>query len=777
MNEKLITTVLLIAVFLMASFVNDSHAQFSEDMPEERYEQAWSLMNRNLAGTVFNNSVNTSWINDHAFYYTVNDRDGMLYYLVDANSQTRELLFDNDSMAELLSIADDDAEINAERLPISIQSVSDDFSEVYFTYSNREWVFDRINGGVGELGSLSDISRPAASVLSPDGRHAAYIQNHNLFVRNMETGEDTQLTTDGEEGFGYATDSQGWSSSARPILYWSADGSMISTYQLDEKDVELMHLLRTADGRPELVSWPYALPGDEHVPMHHRVVINLESGEMVRIQSDPYHQRTSNCCGLTRGAYWADNQFSASGDMLAYVGTSRDYKDVTLKIADTSTGEVREIFHEHDEIFIETNLTSRGVPNWRVLFDSNEFIWFSRQDNWGHLYLHDLNTGELKNQITTGSWNVVDIIHVDEEERRIWFSGVGMDEERDPYQEYYYSISFDGSDLRTYTPDEGNHSVVFSPGFDYLVDTFSDFTTPQVTVLRDHSGEILMELEQADIEDLLATGWRMPVPFSAKARDGVTDVYGVMYLPSDFDENKKYPVVINIYPGPQVGSVGGRSFSPLRRGNTHAIAELGFVVLQIDAFGTPMRSREFHTYYYGDMADNGLPDQKSATIDLAERYSFIDVDRVGMYGHSGGGFATTAALFNHSDFFKVGVAGAGNLDNRGYTFYWGEKFQGQLTVDEDGVDSFENQALQLQAENLGGKLLLSYGTMDNNVHPNMTHLVINELIRHNKDFDLIVLPNRNHGYANENYKMRRTMDYFVKHLMHVNPPKEFSPTN
>lgn len=746
----------------------------AEDFPLERYQRAEQLMSWNLFGTVFNTSVAPYWVTDDLLWYSVNTRNGIEFVLVSIPTKTRESLFNQvivaESISEVLELSN---ALEPYRLPFSNIDLSDDAKMVYFDYAGKHWEVDRATSSVRIIDSYAEIERPLFSVISPCGTMAAFTKEHNLYIRDMVTGEDTQLTVDGSLYYGYATDSQGWSRSERPILYWSADGRMISTYRLDERNVEKMHILRTAMPRPELVSWPYATPGDSIVPLHQRLIIDVSTGAITWLNTEPSHQRTSNCCGLTRGNQWADNQFSDDGAFLAFVETSRDYKEVTLKIADSRTGEVQTIYSERDDLFIETNLTSRGKPNWSVLFDSNEFIWFSRRDEWGHLYLYDIKTGEKINQITTGKWNVVDIVNIDEQNRRIYFTAVGMDPDRDPYEEYAYVINFDGSGLRTFTPNVGHYDIVFSPSFSRLVATRSDVQTPPVTVVKDSFGEVLIELETADINDLLDLGWSAPIPFTAKARDGETDIYGMIYKPSDFDPSKKYPIINNIYPGPQIGSVGTRAFSAARRGQVHAIAELGFIVVQIDGFGTPMRSRSFHTYYYGDMSDNGLPDQITAMEQLAERYDWIDINRAAIYGHSGGGFATAAAMFNYSDFFKVGVSSAGNLDNRGYTYYWGEKFQGILNRFEDNTDSFTNQALQYQVEGLNGHLLLSYGTMDTNVHPNMTHLVIDALIKANKDFDLMVLPNRGHGYANESYKLRRTMDYFVLHLLGKNPPKEY----
>lgn len=739
------------------------------------YERADAMLSRNVAGLVYRTNVQTNWVSDSLFWYSVNTPDGAARYLVDAAEQYKSPLYDVQRLAQAINAAQgDDADaVSAEDVRISQIEVLENGDLMTFRYDGAKWALDRNTYELTALVTNDDVSSPRNSVTSPDGRYAAYIQDHNLWVRDMESGGDIQLTDDGEYRFGYSTDSQGWSNSDRPILKWSRTGHMISTYQLDEREVGEMHMLRTADGRPEHVSWPYALPGDEIVPLHHRVVIDVENRSMVRLNMEPDHQRTSNCCGLTRGRDWADNQFIDNNRKLAFVSTSRDYKEVTLRIADLETGEVTDIYHERDDLFIETNLNSRGVPNWRVMYDEGTFIWFTRQPEWGHLYLHDLESGTRINSITEGDWNVSDIVRLNEDENRVWFTAVGMDPDRDPYEEYLYSIGLDGTGMSLHTPDEGHHSVSASPNATFYVDTFSRMNQAPVTVLRDSFGESLMTLEEADLSRLFEAGWQFPEPFTAKARDGETDIYGLMFKPSDFDNEKQYPIINSIYPGPQVGSVGGRGFSHSRRGQAQALAELGFIVVQIDALGTPMRNRSFHTAYYGDMADNGLPDQIAAMEQLAERYDFIDIDRAGMYGHSGGGFATAAALFNHPDFFKVGVAGAGNMDNAGYTFYWGEKFQGPLVENEDGTTTFTNQALQLQVENLSGHLLISYGTMDNNVNPNTTKQVIDALIANNKDFDLIVMPNRNHGYANESYKLRRTWDYFVRHLHNMEPPKEY----
>lgn len=377
----------------------------------------------------------------------------------------------------------------------------------------------------------------------------------------------------------------------------------------------------------------------------------------------------------------------------------------------------------------------------------------------------------MKNTITEGEWNVLQVLGVDTDKQVIYFAGNGR-EQGDPYYSYLYSVRFNGKGLTLLTPEYANHNVTLSPGFIFFTDSYSTPVEPPVAVVAAIKGKKTYTLKKSDITDLIKSGWVPPVPFTVKARDGVTDIYGLMHKPSNFDPSRKYPIINYIYPGPQSGSVGTRSFAAARI-DRQALAELGFIVVALDAMGTPMRSQTFHAAYYGNMGDNGLPDQITGMQQLAERYKWIDIDKVGIYGHSGGGLASTSAILRYPDFFKVAVSGAGNHDNRNYEDDWGEKWQGLLEMNPDGSTSYDNQANQLQASNLKGKLLLAHGTMDSNVPPYNTLLVINALIAANKDFDLIMFPNRGHGFALEPYMMRRRWDYFVKHLLEVEPPKEY----
>jgi dipeptidyl-peptidase-4 len=409
--------------------------------------------------------------------------------------------------------------------------------------------------------------------------------------------------------------------------------------------------------------------------------------------------------------------------------------------------------------------------NWRYLPASNEVIWFSERDNWGHLYLYDLQ-GREKHPITKGEGNVTQLLRVDEKNQQLYFVGVGIDKGRDPYFRHLYRINIDGTNLKLLTPADADHDVSLSPSGRFFVDSYSKPDVPPAAELRDADGTLVLALEKADTSRLLATGWQPPTPITVKARDKTTDLYGLMYKPTSLDPARKYPIVNHIYPGPQTGSVGGRMFSPAR-GDAQALAELGFVVVEIDGMGTPWRSKKFHEAYYGDMGDNTLADQVAGMKELASRYPWIDIDRAGIYGHSGGGYAAADAMFRYPEFFKVGISEAGNHDNRVYEDDWAEKWQGLLKTNPDGTTNYDNQANQLVAKNLKGKLLLAHGTLDTNVPPNNTLLVVNELIKANKDFDLLMLPNRGHGFGSEPYMIRRRWDFFVKHLLGAEPPKEY----
>jgi len=618
--------------------------------------------------------------------------------------------------------------------------------------------------------------------ISPNGFLAAFIDDYNLWIRDLKTNELTQLTFDGEKNYGYATNNAGWIKTDGPVLKWSLSSDKIATFRQDARGVGEMYLTTTNVGHPKLQAWKYALPGDEKIFEIERLIIDLKTNDIIRLKMKNDFQRSTTTDHIAgRGGELLDTQWSKDGSKLAFISSSRDHKIANLKIADAKTGNISSVFKETVDTYYESGL---GSENWKVLFDSNEFIWYSEKDNWGHIYLYDLETKELKNRITKGDWLVRKLLHIDENKRELFFTAGGK-EEGNPYHVYLYKVNFDGTELTCLTPEKGSHKINPSPDWNYFVTTYSSTMNPPVSVLKNRDGNLIHELSKSDLSSLYQTDWQNPIEFSVKARDGVTDLYGIMYIPSFYNENDKYPVLNYIYPGPQSGSVGNYSFYVAKR-DFQALAELGFVVVSVDAMGTPGRSKSFHDAYYGNIGDNGLPDNISAIEQLSKRYKSMDTDRVGIWGHSGGGFASTAALLRYPDFYDVAVSSSGNHDNRNYEADWGEKWHGLLTPsDLDTQDSksdfdilktnYDIQANQLFVDNLKGKLLIAHGMLDDNVHPSNTMIVVDALIKSNKDFDLILFPNKRHGYGDmNNYMMRRKWDYFVKHLKGLNPPKGYS---
>ena len=618
--------------------------------------------------------------------------------------------------------------------------------------------------------------------LSPNGKLAAYIEDFNLWIRNTKTGKRIQLTFDGEKDYGYATNNAGWIQSKGPVLKWSPKSDKIATFRQDARGVGEMYLTTTNVGHPKLQAWKYALPGDEKIFEIERLIIDIKSNKIIKLKMKNDFQRSTTTDHIAgRGGELLDTQWSEDSSKLAFISSSRDHKEAHLKIADSKTGNVYSIHKESVDTYYESGVRSE---NWKVLFDSNEFIWYSEKDNWGHIYLYDLNTKKLKNRITSGNWLVRKVMHIDNDKREIIFTAGGK-EKGNPYHVYMYKVNFDGNNLTCLTPEKGTHSINPSPNWNYFVTTYSTTKNAPKSILKDRDGKTLFQLSTSNTDELKENGWQEPIEFNVKARDEKTNLYGLLYLPSNYKKNEKYPVLNYIYPGPQSGSVGNYSFMVARR-DFQALAELGFAVVAVDAMGTPGRSKSFHDAYYGNMGDNGLPDNIAAIKQLSKKYTSMDLTKVGIWGHSGGGFASTGALLRYPEFYDVAVSSSGNHDNRNYEADWGEKWQGlmqpvDLNIEDNNSEydsrktNYDSQANQLLVENLKGKLLIAHGMLDDNVPPSNTMLVVDELIKANKDFDLILFPNKRHGYGDlSNYMMRRKWDYFVKHLKGLEPPKEFS---
>lgn len=753
-----------------------------EAVTVQDYQRAEKFLGRFTAPLVRHGAVNPNWIGDGRMWYRNVTAEGTEFILVDPAAQTRTLAFDHQRLANALSSADKSFE--AFDLPFSKFSFGEDEQTITFSALGREYTCslndyvctwkEKKESELPESGSTPS-GRNRSFVVSPNGKLAAFIRDHNLWTVDLESDQETQLTFDGIKDYGYATNNAGWTKGPGPVVLWSPDSKRIATFQHDSRGVGEMYMLSTKSGHQALSRWKYPLPGDEHIFRISRVVIHLDGPRVVRLNMGPDPHRSTTIDHIAgRGGKFLDVRWSKDSSSLAFASSSRDHKTATLRVADPETGEVRDVMQESSETYFESGQPSgSGYSNWFYLPESKEVIWFSERDNWGHLYLYDVMTGKIKNRITQGDWAVQKVRYVDRENRKIYFVAGGR-EPGDPYLERFYRVDMDGSNLRLLTPESAHHEISMSPDHKYFVDSYSTPVSPPITVVRDIDGTVVVKLESADISELVSSGWQPPIPIKTKARDGQTDIYGLMYRPTHFDPAKKYPVLNPLYPGPQSGSVGSRRFSA-SRSDKQAVAELGFIVIEVDAMGTPGRSKSFHDAYYGNMGDNGLPDQVAAIKQLGAKYDWMDLDRVGIYGGSGGGFASTAGILRYPDFYKVAVSGSGNHDNASYEDDWGEKWQGLLTRNEDGSSNYDGQANHLLVDNLKGKLLLGHGSLDSNVPINNTMLVVQALIKANKDFDLLVFPDAGHGLGE--YWVRRRWDYFVRHLIGVEPPKEFKFSN
>lgn len=760
----------------------------------EDYRRAEGMLAQNMAPLLVGEIRSHAWQEDERLILRQRTAAGSEYLLVDPSAGQRAPLFDSARLADLLRLRlSEKAQRESEKAPgpkgieaidgadLDLRALELEGTSLAFTFRGDRFAL-ALESYLDREAALVLLSLPPPNeFLSPDGKRAAFIRDFNLWLRNTTNDAEVQLTFDGQEHYGYATNSAGWIQDPGPVLLWSPDSKKIATFRQDSREVKTLTLVETAVGRGDVKTWKYPLPGDEHVFMLERVVIHLEpEPQLVRLDLPPEPQRSTTTDHIAgRNGEFLDVVWSRESDALAFVSSSRDHKIAQLRVADIRSGAVRDVYREETQTYYESGF---DAENWRVLSASDEFLWFSERSDWGHLYLGDLETGEFKRQLTAGEWAVLQLLHVDEQSREALFIGSSR-EPGDPYFHYLYRVSLDGGEPVLLTPERGHHEISLSPGRGFILDSYSTPTAPPVTRLRDAGGEVLMEIASPSLAPLVAAGWVAPEPFVTKARDRLTDIHGLLYKPSRFDASRRYPVLNYLYPGPQTGSVGSRAFSAARR-DKQAIAELGFVVVELDAMGTPGRSKSFHDAYYGDMGDNGLPDQIAGIRELAATRPWMDLDRVGIWGHSGGGFASTAGILRYPEFYKVAVSGAGNHDNRNYEDDWGEKWQGLLTrtvneeMDVHGdtrreVTNYDGQANQRLASQLQGKLLLAHGLMDDNVHPSNTLLVVQALIEAEKDFDLLVLPDAGHGFGNSRYFMKKRWDYFLRHLAGQEPVADF----
>jgi dipeptidyl aminopeptidase/acylaminoacyl peptidase len=714
------------------------------------YDRATRMLAQNLNGMVVGGTVTPNWLPDGRFWYVRTTLTGTENVVVDPVKRTREVV--------------------ATPPPGALPAAGGG-------RGGRGGVPGGGRGG-GRGGvtlsrtcgpNVTGQTSPPPPSMSPDGSKAIFICDWNLWVKDVASGQERQLTSDGAKDFGYATSNAGWVTSAAAALSWSPDGKKVATQQQDERKVGEMYLVRTPveGGHPTLRAWKYPLVGDPDVAMITRVIIDVETGKVTKLLMAPDFHRAMDEDDIDMGEYL----WSPDSKQLGLVSTDRFHRWSTAKLADVTSGEVRTLFTESEKTHVQTRV------QWQILWETNEVIWYSQRDGYAQLYLMDLKTGQLKNKITDGPGMVTSLARLDRKTRTMWFNAVGKEKGQDPYYSHLYRVGLDGKGFVSLTPDNGTHTVQLSPDGKYVIDTFSQPDVAPETVLRDGAtGALVMPLEKADISRLVATGWKPPMQIKMTASDGKTDIYGLLFRPTNFDPNRKYPIINQAYPGPQSGSVGSRAFSAAR-GDRQALAELGFVVVSIDGMGTPNRSKAFTDAYYGAMGrHNTIPDQIAGMKELAKRFPWIDIEKTAMWGHSGGGFITADALLRapYNDFFKVGIAESGNHDQRQYEDDWGERYQGPLVKNPDGTDSYAIEATQNHAAGLKGRLFLIHGGMDNNVPPYNTYLVVDALIKANKEFDMLIIPNAGHGFgAASNYVMVQRWNYFVKHLLDAEPPRSY----
>ncbi|MFI6503871.1 DPP IV N-terminal domain-containing protein [Nonomuraea typhae] len=618
-----------------------------------------------------------------------------------------------------------------------------------------------------ELGLAIPENNPVES-LSPDGRRVVFRKGYDLWIRVVETGEELQLTSDGtaDQPYGTNPDQASYKMMMRrfglphvpPVVLWSPDSAKVLTQRVDQRGVPLMHLIESAPpegGRPVLHSYHYAVAGDEVLPRAELIVFDAVTGTAVPSKGAPLQLHFASPVQYG-DAWWAEDGAAY------YLEPSRDMRTLHLRRLDPVTGEVTTPVQESGPTRVDARQMASHPPNVKII--PQGVLWYSQRDGWGHLYLygeHDVT------QLTSGEWAVDQILHTDD--RHVYFAATGL-VENDPYCRQVCRVALDGTGFTRITDDDLDHEVHVADDGSCFLDAASTVTDPTVTTVRDWDGNVLIEVAEADPSALEATGWSPPERIKVKAADGVTDLYGVLVLPHDFDPGRSYPVVDHVYPGPQTHRVPP-TFSPGFFGyDGEALAALGFAVLALDGRGTPGRSKAFHDESYGAHATAGhMDDHVAALNQLAETRPWLDLTRVGVFGGSGGGYAATRAMLDYPDVFSVGVAECGSHDARFYHPLLADAYMGPLDA---GV--YERMANQTYADKLEGKLLLVHGELDDNVTPHLTMRLVDRLIAANKDFDLLIVPGAEHlslGY--EYYVVRRRWDYLVRHLMGEEPPKDY----
>jgi len=724
------------------------------------YQLAESLLRENARKLVKYDWVTPNWIDKTTeFWYKNNlgDEEKEFIY-VNADKGEKELAFNHTKLASVLSekIGKD---YTALKLPFNSFEYKDARKFIQFKVDTIIWKCDIKSYTLEEVNEAEE-----PDGLSPDKKWQAFIQDHDLYIKSIDSGDSTRLTFDGEEMFSYAW-SPGWyrvvnvdeqheDDYSQAQVIWSPDSKKLITFRQDRRAVQKLYLLKSAPEesmRAQAFSYERALPGDTGLPTMEYFVLDIESQTKVKFDLPEFPAFLN----------WWPPEWSENSERIFYSQYQRGYNSLDFLEIDTETGKPKLLINE----FSKTNV-DMGMMGWRLIQSGEEIIWLSERNGWNHIYRFD-GKGKLINRMTEGDWVVRSIKKVDPENRWIYFMASGKEPDRDPYLQHLYKVKFDGTEITLLTPENAEHYVNFSDDLKYFVDNYSRVDLPPKAILRDtKSGSLVLDLEEADISELLATGWRFPEPFVAKARDAKTDIYGAIFKPANFDPEKQYGIIDITYSGPHT-SITPKTFRGGYLGWNLNLAHVGFILVTVDGLGSANRSKEFHDFSHKNLGDIGAEDHISAIQQLAETRPYMDLSKVGITGHSAGGYDAAHALLTHPEFYKVAVASAGNHDHRMAKVWWPEMWQGPF-----GEHYIEQSNITL-AGNLEGKLLLVHGDMDNNVNPASTMRFVDALIDANRDFDLLILPNITHNFSGHRYYYRKQWDYFVENMYGIEPPKMY----
>lgn len=718
-------------------------------------------------------SVNANWIEESdIFWYTFKTSAGKNFWYVNAALKTKQPLFDCRWMASELKRLTYHP-YNELDLPVSdIKFEKKSTTKLTFVVDSIKFLYDLTTRKLTIRDTVRKDKKPSWPSYSPDSVWMAYAKNHNLFLMKSKDKDSVeyQLTKDGERYYSFAANSEDTAinKKRRVNVEWFKNSRKLYVVRDDERKVKDLFVIDVlAQPRPTLQAYRYSMPGEKFVPQPELVIFDVGTKSRVNVDLKKWIDQTIS-------VEWSSQK---SADKLLVIRKDRSLKNLDVCMVNAVTGAVSVLFSEETWPYFNNEYS-----RLRVLNEGNDIIWWSERTGWGQLYLYD-GKGNLKNRITDGYFVTGRVERLDTLSRNVYFEAFGKENGVHPYYSLKYKASIDKGGMALITKEPANHSFSMSKSNKYFVDNFSRVDMAPVCVLRDNMGNILMNLEKPDLSQLYQAGWKMPETFVIKSIDGVTDLYGVIYKPFDLDTTKKYPIISFVYPGPQTESVP-YGFT-VTGGKNIALAQLGFIVVNFGhKGGSPMRNNYYHTYGYNDLRDYPLADDKYGIEQLADKYKFIDISRVGIYGHSGGGFMSTAAILTYPDFYDVAVSSSGNHDNNIYNQWWGETHNGVKEVEKkatekgSGKDTLtkhletvktfvggveKNQDL---AKNLKGHLLLVTGDVDNNVHPGNTLRVVDALIKANKRFDFMVLPGQKHAYGTETAYFDRIMwYYFAEHLL------------